>query len=86
MTGLSTAEAISGYLDDQNIKADFIEYAKSKGVSPNYAQFNESEEVILTQLKAYIARNMIDNVGFYPIIKSLDNTLLVAIEKLQTED
>lgn len=85
MNGLNSAEAISSYLDDQNLKSDFIAYAQSKGVSLNYAQFRESEEVILTQVKAYIARNMIDNVGFYPIIKSLDKTLLVAIEELQTE-
>ncbi len=86
MTGLSTAEEISGYLDDQNIKADFIEYASSQGVKPNYSQFRESEEIILTQVKAYIARNMIDNLGFYPIISSIDNTLAIAIEELSAKD
>jgi carboxyl-terminal processing protease len=86
MTGLITAETISGYLDDQNIKADFIEYASSKGVKPNSEQFRESEVVIITQVKAYIARNMIDNLGFYPIIRSIDTTLAVAIEILSSDN
>ena len=85
MTGLSNAKAISDYLDGQNLKADFIEYASSKGVKLNYYQFRESEELIITQAKAYIARNLIDNVGFYPIIRSIDTTLAVAIKELSSE-
>ena len=84
MNGLNKAEDISAYLDDQNLKADFIAYATSKGVQPNYNQFTESEEVILTQIKAYIGRNMIDNIGFYPIIKTIDSTLEVAIDTLSS--
>lgn len=82
MSGLNTAEALSSYLDDQNLKADFIAYASGKGIQVNYPQFRESEEVILTQIKAYIARNMIDNIGFYPIIRSIDTTLKAAIDTL----
>ena len=40
----------------------------------------ESGDVINTQLKAYIARNIIGEEGFYPIIKQIDKTLLRAIE------
>lgn len=82
MKDMTNAEEISLYLDNQNIKADFIAYASSKGVKPDYKQIRESEEVILTQVKAYIARNMIDNIGFYPIIRSIDHTLQVAIDTL----
>lgn len=82
MKDMTNAEEISLYLDNQNIKADFIAYASSKGVKPDYKQIRESEEVILTQIKAYIARNMIDNIGFYPIIRSIDHTLQVAIDTL----
>ncbi len=84
MTGLSSAETISTYLDDQNIGTDFIAYATTKGIKPNSSQFRESEEVILTQIKAYIARNMIDNIGFYPIIRTIDATLEVAIDTLSS--
>jgi carboxyl-terminal processing protease len=40
----------------------------------------ESGQVINTQLKAYIARNILGEEGFYPIIKQIDKTLLKAIE------
>lgn len=84
MSGMNSAEAISAYLDDQNLKVEFIAYASSKGIQPNYSQFRESEEVILTQVKAYIGRNLIDNIGFYPIIRTIDSTLKVAIDTLSS--
>ena len=41
-----------------------------------------SGPVINIQLKAYIARNILDNKGFYPIWKELDTTLRYAIDYL----
>ena len=40
-------------------------------------------KLLNTQLIAYIARNFIDNNGFYPIIQDIDNTLLKAVEILE---
>ena len=72
---------INQYLDKSSYFNDFISYAKSNGVKPNYKEIEISREVISTQIKAYIARNIIDNEGFFPIIREIDNTLLEA-EKL----
>ena len=33
-------------------------------------------------IKAYVARNIIDNEGFYPIIADIDNVLQVAIDTI----
>jgi len=41
-----------------------------------------SERLIHTQVKAYIARNILDNKGFYPIWEQIDTTLRYAIEFL----
>lgn len=82
MSMMETAEEISNYLDNHDFSDEFIAYAKEKGVDPNYSEFRESEEIITTQIKAYIARNMIDNIGFYPIILPLDDALNVAIDTL----
>jgi carboxyl-terminal processing protease len=38
--------------------------------------------VINTRLKAYIARNIMDNEGFYPIIREVDETLEKAVNLL----
>ena len=80
----SSAEDIEGYLDDQDLLPEFIRYAGSKGLDPDYDDIRTSEELLLKTIKAYIARNIIDNEGFYPIIADIDHTLKVAIDTIST--
>jgi carboxyl-terminal processing protease len=63
----------------------FIKFASQKGIKFNSKQFKISEKIIDTQLKAYIARNIYDNQGYYPIIEEIDNTLQVAIQELNND-
>jgi carboxyl-terminal processing protease len=58
-----------------------VAFAEKKGVKANSADLKASSRIIEIQVKAYIARNIIGEVGFYPIIKNIDKTLLQAIEK-----
>ena len=78
----STVEDIEGYLDDQDILPQFISYAKEKGVQPDYNDIKTSELILNKTIKAYIARNIIDNEGFYPIIADIDITLQLAIDTI----
>ena len=78
----STPEDIEGYLDDQDLLPQFINYAKEKGVQPDYDDIRTSKEALEKTIKAYVARNIIDNDGFYPIIADIDNTLQVAIDTI----
>jgi carboxyl-terminal processing protease len=50
---------------------------------PRYEQIAVSEKIIDVQLKAYIARNMLDNKGFYPVWQEIDRTLLDALSYLE---
>lgn len=59
---------------------EFISYAEKKGVKPNVEEIATSSEIICTQLKALIARQIWKNDGFYAVIHSLDVTLKKAIE------
>jgi carboxyl-terminal processing protease len=59
---------------------DFVNYAQEKGIPRDAKGLQQSQEIIKTQLKAYIARNIIGEEGFYPIIRQIDNTLQRAIE------
>jgi carboxyl-terminal processing protease len=77
-----TVEDIEGYLNDQDILPQFINYAREKGVPPDYNDIKTSEVILKKTIKAYIARNIIDNEGFYPIIADIDNTLQVAIDTI----
>ncbi|MBN1819378.1 MAG: S41 family peptidase [Prolixibacteraceae bacterium] len=80
LSEFSNADQIENYLDKNNILNELLEYARGKGVPTDKSGLKESELIIKTQAKAYIARNIIGEEGFYPIIKQIDNTLLKAIE------
>ncbi len=77
---LANADEFNSYLDKQDIFNGLIRYAVKKGLPRDPAGFKESELVIKTQLKASIARNIIGEEGYFPIIKQIDTTLLKAIE------
>ena len=80
----TTARDIEGYLDGQDLLPQFVTYAKEKGVPPDNKDIRTSELVLKKTIKAYVARNIIDNAGFYPIIADIDRTLKVAIDTLST--
>lgn len=71
---------IKTYLENQNVLADFVSYAAHHGVAEDKRGLKISGKIIDTQLKAYIARNILGDNGFYPIIMDIDRTLLKAID------
>ncbi|NLJ43627.1 MAG: peptidase S41, partial [Bacteroidales bacterium] len=70
------------YLDNQGLLDKFIAFAEKNGVKRDARGIKVSGGIIDIQLKAYIARNMLDNKGFYPIWKDLDTTLKYAVDYL----
>ncbi|MBS2098724.1 S41 family peptidase [Carboxylicivirga linearis] len=78
---LRTASAISDKLDEHQIMNDFLAYAKDKGISFNKDQYQISKSLIRQEVKAYIARNIIDNEGFYPMIHEVDETFIKALNE-----
>lgn len=80
LSELKTPGQFEKLLDQRNILQQFIRFAEKKGVKPNNDDLKTSSKVIDTQLKAYIARNIIGEDGFYPIIREIDKTLLEAIK------
>jgi carboxyl-terminal processing protease len=79
LSGLKAYE-FDSYLDQKKVLEEFLNYAAGKGIPRDNAGLKTSSLIIQTQLKAYIARNIIGEEGFYPIIKKIDNMLLRAIE------
>lgn len=72
LSRFGNAAGINDYLDRQSLMNSFIEFAEEQGVRRNQAEIERSYNIIHTQVKAYIARNIIDNEGFYPIISQID--------------
>lgn len=79
-------ESVKKYLSSFELLKEFIAYAQKNGVQPNAKQIDHSKFILETQLKAVIARNIIDNDGFYPYILKVDETLQKAIDYFSKKD
>ena len=75
--------ALENWLSNQDLLSKFVRFADQNGIPANRQQLAVSENIIHVQLKAYIARNILDNKGFYPIWQEIDKTLLDALEYLE---
>lgn len=80
LAALNNIKELENYLGQQNVLDEFVAYAENQGVPRDAQGIRESREIIDTQLKAYIARNIAGEEGYFPIISRIDNTLQRAIE------
>ena len=64
------------YLKRKPLLDEFVTYAASKGVKPRPVYINISRKIINNQLHAYIARNLLGDEAFYPILMLEDKTFL----------
>jgi carboxyl-terminal processing protease len=79
-------ESVKKFLSSFDLLKEFIAYAQKNGVQANVKQIDHSKFILETQLKAVIARNIIDNDGFYPYILEVDETLQKAIDYFSKKD
>jgi len=73
-------EEFRDYLTQQNLLEQFYRYASENGVSQNNEGIRQSKELLRTQLIAYVARNIIGEEGFYPILHQTDKTFQKAVD------
>ena len=59
---------------------DFVSFAVDNGVAARWYYINQSRDLILTRLKALIARDVFGNEAFYPIYNSKDNNIDAAMK------
>ena len=80
---LLSYKSAQGYIDNFKITdsmlENLIEFGENKGVEYDEEGFNRSKKTIKRRLKAYIARNIWNDEGFYPIWNSNDPTIKAAI-------
>jgi carboxyl-terminal processing protease len=82
LSRFKSAGEINSYLERQDLMNTFTSFAEKEGVRVNSDQVKISYDLVHTQIKAYIARNIMDNEGFYPIISSNDDALQKSIQLL----
>ncbi len=62
---------------------ELVKLADEKGIKGSYRQKQVARRNVNTLLKAYIARNLFDDEGFYPIYAPMDDVLQKAIVTLR---
>ena len=67
---------------DDSLLKDFADYAAGHGVVPRWYYINLSRDVIATNIKALIARDILGNQAFYPILNRNDKTIQAALKAL----
>lgn len=65
--------------NDQIIN-DFVKYAANKGVPARWQYIHQSQDIITCLIKAFIARDILGQSAFFPILNRNDNTIEAAIK------
>lgn len=60
---------------------DVVKLATRSEVKYNAAEFNRSKELIRNNLKAFIARSVYGNTGFYPVLHEADEEFQTALKQ-----
>ncbi len=84
---LSEYESVDDFktwIDTQPIGDLLVDFAEKEGVKFNAAQYQKSKDRIVVETKAYIARNILDNEGFYPILSKHDEVLQKALDVIKS--
>jgi carboxyl-terminal processing protease len=76
--------SLDEWLSNQDLMSKFVRYASENGIPPDNDGISTSENILYIQLKAYIARNMLDSKGFYPLWEKIDRTLLDALAYIES--
>lgn len=71
----------SFHVNDKMLK-DIVKLASSNDIEYNEAQFNRSKETIRNNAKAFIARGIFGNKGFYPVLHQADAEFQQALKQL----
>jgi len=82
LIGYTNPKELGQYLDKQKLLEGFTDFANKNSIRPDPEGLRISGNYILVQLKGYIARNILDNKGAYPLWEQIDNTLQYAINFL----
>ena len=63
-----------------DLEDGFLAYLSREGVDVDMKQWNESRDVVLTQLRALVGRySPMDDNAFYPLLARIDNVIQTAV-------
>ncbi|MGQ9846291.1 MAG: S41 family peptidase [Bacteroidales bacterium] len=74
---------LDNFLLKSDIYNEFINYSNKQGIQSTKEEQDKAKDIILNHLRAYIARNIFNDEGFYTIILERDETFKKALEMLR---
>jgi carboxyl-terminal processing protease len=80
LNGFKDHSEIVEYLDRQDLLLQFTAYSEKNGLQASKEDIILSQDVLLISMKALIARFILDNEGYYPIIHQIDPTVQKSLE------
>ena len=80
MNGMRDHRELVKYLRGQKLYENFVDFAEENGVKETTEEIILSRNIISTYLNAYIARFILDNMGYYPIIHEIDPNIQKSLE------
>lgn len=78
----TTWQELEKHLLRANWVNEFIDYAREKGIEPNYEEIAKSRPLLIRIVNAYIVRNILGDEGFYPLYERDDEITQRAVEAL----
>ena len=86
---LQTYPNIESFKKNYEVSSEIIlklkDNAETEGIKWNDEEFKKSERLILTQMKALIARDLYDSSAFYRIINDIDDIFLKGLEVINDD-
>ncbi len=80
-----TGELLAQLPSDQILLQSFVNYASTKGhIAPRWYYINISAPLIVNQIKALIARDIVGMDGYFEIVNAVDPVVMEAINQLQS--
>jgi carboxyl-terminal processing protease len=86
LSDLPDYQTMEAHLKRRNIFGEFVAYAAKQGVRGNEKDLKTSREKIENIVMAHIAKNILDDRGFYPIINRMDKMVQKGVEVLTVSD
>lgn len=87
LQALGSVERLLHHLKGQNLFDQLVSFSHDTGIKPPTAKDRTlAQEVLTTQLYAYIARGVFDNECFYPIMQRYDPVMLKALEVIHNPE
>ena len=81
MQDIKDYKELQAYLKQFDLVDEMADYAARRGLKRNEWGIRESGAIMRNRIEAYIARHLLDDDGFYPILGQMDTTLQEAVKQ-----